>query len=572
MVHERVSLYGLPIVPKRRVGFERTDPAGARELFIRHGLVQGEWSAPHAFLQANHDRVVEVLALEHRVRRDLIVDDDALVAFFEQRLPAEVTTGRRFDQWWRDERSAHPDLLTYTMDVLVDPQAGVLDEKAFPEWVEVRGTHLALTYVSEPGAELDGVSVDVPVLLLDAVDAARLDWLVPGMRSELVTALVRALPKDQRRRVGTAGDTAAAVLRNVGPADGPLLDVVGAELSRLAGQSVRWPAGVLDQLPAHLRVTYRAVDDAGRPVAWSKDLAALRARMAQRQRAALAASSPISEVPGLTGWTVGEIPRRVEASHAGTRVVGYPTLVDEGDSVALRVLPTEPEQRVAMWGGTRRLLLLQLGSPLRTLDSALSKAAKRSIATSPRISAADVYRECAAAAVDELMLATGGPVWDGTAFDALLTSVRGGFARAAVAAAEQVGSVLSSAAAVESRLSSMTAPAFDETVVDVQQHLDRLLRPGWITLAGSDRLADVARYLRALEHRLVKAVEQPDRDRSRLAALRSLERDYRSVAASDVDGSVRTMLEELRVATFAQPVGAKGGPSEQKVRKALASL
>jgi ATP-dependent helicase HrpA len=572
MVHERVSLYGLPIVARRRVGYERVDPAGARELFIRHALVHGEWDAPHAFLRENHERVVEVLALEHRVRRDLLVDDEAMAAFFGARLPEDITTGRRFDRWWRDERPRDPDQLTYTTEVLIDPDAGPIAAEDFPEWVRVGSVDLPLTYTAQPGAELDGVSVDVPLLLLDQVEAARLDWQVPGLRRELVMALLRALPKEVRRDLGPAPDAADAVLREAAPSDGPLLEVVGRAVATLSGRAPSWPGDVLDHLPDHLRVTYRAVDDSGRPVAWSKDLAALRSRMAERLRAALAAAAPLAEVPGMRSWSVGTIPRSVEAVHGGTRVTGYPALVDEGDSVALRVLPTAAEQRTLMWGGTRRLLLLQLGSPLRTLDAALPNRAKLAIAGSRHVSAAEVYRASASAAVDQLLLEAGGPVWDEAAFDALLATVRRRFAATAVGAAETVGEILATATAVEDRLASMLAPALDDTVVDAQAHLARLLHPGWITAAGADRLPDVLRYVRAIDHRLGKAATQPDRDRSRIAAVRALEREYARVAARDVDGSVRTMLEELRVATFAQSVGAKGGASEQKVRRALQQL
>ena len=251
--------------------------------------------------------------------------------------------------------------------------------------VPVGSVDLPLTYTADPGADLDGVTVDVPLLLLDQVDSARLDWQVPGLRAELVTALVRALPKDVRRRLGPVPEVTHALLGEVGPADGPLLEVLARTLSWMSGQHVALPKAVLDQLPDHLRVTFRAVDGAGRPIAWSKDLPALRARVRKRQREALAAAAPMAEVLGLRAWSVGTIPRTVEAVHAGSPITGYPALVDEGDAVALRVLPSEAEQRVAMWGGTRRLLLLQLGSPLRTLDAALPNRAKLAIAASSHV-------------------------------------------------------------------------------------------------------------------------------------------------------------------------------------------
>jgi ATP-dependent helicase HrpA len=268
----------------------------------------------------------------------------------------------------------------------------------------------------------------------------------------------------------------------------------------------------------------------------------------------------------------GAIPETVGVTHAGHAVTGHPALVDEGDSVGLRVLPTADEARAAMWGGTRRLLLLQLASPLRTLDRSLPNAVKLVLASSPRASAADVYRDCAAAAVDQLLVEHGGPVRDEAAFGVLLSAVRAGFAAAAVRLARLAADGLSHASVVDATLATMLTPAHDETVLDARAHLDRLLRRGWIADAGFDQLPDVVRYLRALEHRVQKARTEPERDRRQIAGIQRLEREHREVAGRDAAGQLRSMLEELRVATFAQSIGAKGGVSEQKVRAALARL
>jgi ATP-dependent helicase HrpA len=294
--------------------------------------------------------------------------------------------------------------------------------------------------------------------------------------------------------------------------------------------------------------------------------------MAERQRAALSASSTLPALDGLTGWPEGGVPPTIEVQHLGTAVTGYPALVDQGDAVGRRVLPSVQEQRRDMWGGTRRLLLLQLGSPLRTLDRALGNRTKLALSGSDRASAADAYRGIAEAAVDHLLLEAGGPVWETAAFERLVAGVRAGFAATATRAADDVAAILRSAAAVDGRLASLHHESLDATAVDVDAHLRRLLHPGWIGTAGLDRLPDLARYLRAVEHRVDKAVGDPARDQAKLAPLLRLERAYREVARADLDGSVRWQLEELRVATFAQSIGAKGGPSEPKLRAALARL
>ena len=265
MTNERVSLYGLPLVSGRRVQLDRVDPATARVLFLRHALVDGDWDGRHAFVQENKEQVADVVALEERVRRDLLVSDDALVAFFDARVPADVTTARRFDRWWKDAARTQPGLLTYAHADLVEPDAGSIDQAGFPDRWPWGDAHLALTYVLDPTSDLDGVVADVPLTLLDAVGGARLDWQVPGHRLALVTALLRTLPKEARRHHTPAADVAAELLESVGPADGPILDVLAAALSRRAGVPVA--AHHLDPaaVPAHLRVTYRAVDDGAGP-------------------------------------------------------------------------------------------------------------------------------------------------------------------------------------------------------------------------------------------------------------------------------------------------------------------
>ena len=413
----------------------------------------------------------------------------------------------------------------------------------------------------------------MPLTLLDAVGGARLDWQVPGHRLALVTALLRTLPKDARRHHTPAADVAAELLESVGPEDGPILDVLAAALSRRAGVPVA--AHHLDPaaVPAHLRVTYRAVDDAGRPLAWSKDLPALRRRLAERVREALAAAAPVDEVSGATAWVFGTIPRSVTVTHAGLAVTGHPALVDEEESVGLRVLPSEAEQRTAMWGGTRRLLLLQLGSPLRTLDRALPNATKLALASSPRVSAAEAYRECAAVAVDQLLVEHGGPAWDADGFRALLASVRAGFATAALSSARLVGEVLGSATTIERPWRPCSRPRTTRSVLDARDHLERLLHQGWISAAGFDRLPDLARYLRALEHRVEKARTQPDRDRRHIANLQALERDYRQVSRrATAPGACGRCWRSSASAPSPSPSGPRAGSASPRSRAAIATL
>ena len=319
---ERVTLYGLPIVTGRTVQYGRIDPALSRELFIRRALVEGEWETRHAFWAANQALLEEVDALEQRARRrDLRVSDEALFAFYDERIPADVVSGAHFDRWWRDARKADPDLLTYTRELLVaddaaDPEAGRPTEWKQGELV------LPLSYRFEPGAEHDGVTAHVPLKALPQLREAGFDWLVPAFREELVTALIRSLPKDVRRRLVPVPEVAAEVLALLEPRKGRFADQVAAELGRLRGVRVTRADFDEARLPGHLRMTFRVEDERGAVVAEGTDLAALRERVRPRLRAELASAARGLETSGLTAWTIGELPKVVALPGTGQAVRG----------------------------------------------------------------------------------------------------------------------------------------------------------------------------------------------------------------------------------------------------------
>ncbi len=348
---ERVTLYGLPIVTDRKVQYGRIDPVLSRELFIRRALVEGEWETRHAFVAENRRLVEEVEALEHRARRrDILVDDEALFGFFDARVPEDVVSAAGFDRWWRDQP---PDLLTYTRDALVRDVEAV-DDRAWPATWRQGELTLDLDYRFEPGAEDDGMTVMVPLQALGAVRADRFEWLVPGLREELVTALIRGLPKDLRRRLVPVPETAARALARLEPRRRPLAE----DLSR-AIDVFSIPPGTWDfsTLPPHLRPTFRVVDDRRGVLASGKSLSDVRARVRPLLRAELTAASSKLERTGLTAWEIGSLPREVTLRGTGQAVRAYPALVDEGSSVGVSVLETPGAQRASMWAGTRRLLL-----------------------------------------------------------------------------------------------------------------------------------------------------------------------------------------------------------------------
>ena len=572
LVPEKVSLYGLPIA-SRRAPLSKVDPGAARQLFLQRALVEREWESPHAFLATNAGRIEEVRALEDRTRRrDVLVGDDVLVDFFDARIPAEVTSGRAFDRWWRDERHRQPDLLTYPLDLLIDPAGHAGRPEDFPETWRQGPFELPLTYALDPGSACDGVTVDLPVAVLHLVEPTGFDWQVPGLRQELVTALVRSLPKPVRRRFVPVPDVVAAVLADTGPDNGPLVEVVDARLARLGGEPIPSGSWDLARLPDHLRMTFRAVDADGRALASSKDLRALQVRLRPITRTVIAEATPSIEVGGLTAWTLGSLPRVVEVERAGHDVAGYPALVDQGDHVAVRILLSPTEQEASMGRGTRRLLLLGLPPAATILRRSMTSATALALATARHATAAEVQADCVAAAVDALVEELGGPAWDESGFAALRAGVGDRVAEVAGAALGTVMAALLAAASVRRRLEDTTSPAAAEAVEDARRQLERLVQPGFVTRTGTRRLHHLTRYLTAIDRRLDKLAAAPARDRQLQRQVEALEERYRGLARFDTDDAVAWMLEELRVSLFAQPLGTAEPVSEQRLRKALDRL
>src|SRR5215218_2412518 len=424
---ERVTLYGLPLVVGRRVQYGSIDPVVSRELFIRHALVAGEWTTHHRFWADNQRAIDQVAALEERARRrDIRVDEETLFELYDARIPADVVSTRHFDRWWKSARRERPDLLTFTPEMLTNAAAaGQVRVEDYPDEVHLsQGLTLPLSYAFAPGAEEDGVTVDVPLAVLDGVAEATsgesLAFTVPGLREELVTALLRTLPKQLRRALVPIPDRVREVLPHIDPGE-PLLPALERELRRSAAVTIPPDAWAPDQVADHLRATFRVLDDAARPLATGKDLAALKAQVAPKARASLARAASDLERTGLTSWAFGTLPRTTDVQRGAHLVTAYPALVDEGQTVGIRVVSTEVEAGRLTWGGARRLLVLQAGSPAKQVVKSLSPRSRLALQFNPDGEIPDLVADCVDAAADELIAAAGGPPRDAAAFDALVT-------------------------------------------------------------------------------------------------------------------------------------------------------
>ncbi|MFJ5060309.1 ATP-dependent RNA helicase HrpA [Streptomyces nigra] len=591
MAYEKVTLYGVPIVAQRKVNYGRIDPEVSRELFIRNALVEGDWRTHHKFFADNRRLLSEVEELEHRARRrDIVVDDETLFDFYDQKVPEHVVSGAHFDSWWKRKRQEQPDFLDFEREMLIRESAEAVTKADYPDSWRQGQLKFRVTYQFEPGADADGVTVHIPLQVLNQVTAEGFDWQIPGLREELVTELIRSLPKPIRRNYVPAPNFAKRFLEVAVPGQEPLTVTMARELKRMVG--VPFTADDFDwaKVPEHLRVTFRIVDERRRKLAEDKDLEALQLRLKPKARKALsqAAAATASrqggeslERSGLTDWTIGTLSRVFETRRAGQPVKAYPALVDDGDTVSVRLFDTEAEQQQAMWKGTRRLILRNIPvNPAKFASEKLTNAQKLGLSANPHGSIQALFDDCAMAAADRLIADFGGPAWDEESYRKLYDKVRAEIVDTTVRAVGQVQQVLAAWQAAERRLKGVRSPALLPNLADVRAQLDALVKPGFVTEAGLRRLPDLMRYLIAVDRRLQQMPTNVQRDTTRMEKVHEMRDEYawlleqmpqgRPVPQAVLD--VRWMLEELRVSYFAHALGTAYPISDKRIVKAIDAL
>ncbi|MBB2989230.1 ATP-dependent helicase HrpA [Mycolicibacterium iranicum] len=578
MAYERVTLYGLPLVARRRIGYAQVDPEVSRDLFLRHALVEGDWRTKHHFFRDNARLREELAGLEDRARRrDLLVGDDEIFAFYDARVPADVVSSRHFDGWWRKERHRNPDLLTMTRDDLLRADAGA-DQ---PDAWQAGDLTLPLSYRFDPSAPDDGVTVHVPVDVLARLGGDDFAWQVPALREELLTALIRSLPKDLRRNFVPAPDTARALLDSITPDSGPLLDAVQRELRRRTGVLVPIDAFDLDKLPPHLRVTFAVESADGTVVSRGKNLDDLQRQLAAPTRRAVADTvAGDLERTGLRSWPddLDELPRVVErAGASGHTVRGYPALVAAGPTVDIRVFATKAEQDAMMAAGCQRLLLLAAPSIAKNVERGLDTRTRLVLGSNPDGSLAALIDDCAAAAVQIL---SPSPVWTKADFAAARQRVGGALAQTTADILRRVEKVLAALHDVELALPAKPTAAQADAVADIRAQLARLVGPGFVAATGAARLGDLARYLTAISRRLERLPHGLGADRERMDRVAAVQDAYDHVraalsparAAAPEVIEIGRMIEELRVSLWAQQLGTPRPVSEQRIYRALDAI
>ncbi|WP_114855904.1 ATP-dependent RNA helicase HrpA [Brachybacterium sp. YJGR34] len=597
MAHEKVTLYGVPLVADRVVGYGRIDPEAAREIFVQNALIEGDWRTRHHFFRDNRALMAQLEELEAKTRRrDLLVSDEQLFRFYDQRVPAEVVSGRHFDTWWKKQRHETPDLLTLTEQDLLVADDGTREaiQADFPDtWVQGDIT-LPLSYsFGEVGAKgADGVTATIPLAVLNRLADRGFDWLVPGMREELVTELIRSLPKPIRRHLVPAPERAkavAATLHDDDPDAGEVfLEAVADELVALPGVPedlpLYGPEFDLGKLPAHLRMHFRVVDDAGREVGAGDDLLALRQRLKKRVDASVSAQSDDLARRDLPGFPAQGVPAVHESTVGGLKVTGYPALLARRgadgrlDRVDLAVLATADEQHLAHREGVIALLDRDLGADLGGVLNALPNPTKLAVSGSSYASTSALLADASLAAT--LHLAGAAQVRSRTEYEALLERVRAEHDALAAQAVKDAAAALAMNARLQRELSRATSLAVLSHLTQIREHAAGLLAEGFIGRTGTERLPDLRRYLEADLLRLEKLPENPRRDEQLAWQIGDLEQ-YWATRRAALSARRRTdpdvqeidwMLEELRVSLFAQTLGTRQTVSDKRVRKAIADL
>jgi len=510
-------------------------------------------------------------------------------------------SARHFDAWWKKARHETPDLLTLKLDELLSSAAADLDADAYPEmWsssspglgrgaagaADAAGTGagrggLTLSYAFEPGTDTDGVTIDIPLKTLNQARPEEFSWQVPGLRLELVTELIRSLPKNIRRELVPAPDVAREILADL---NGRLSDISGIsdvtetlarELLRLRGVRVPSDAFDLEKLPPHLRITFR-ITDGQKVVAAGKDLAALKRQLRPKVRATLSARATALTRTGLTGWDFGALPK----VFTDGEVRAYPALVDAGAGVDVRLFETAEAARRAMRAGTRRLVLLAVKSPANDVAKWLTTPQKLVLSGNPHGSVAALFADCVNCAADGLIDDAGGPAWDAEEFARLAEHVRPRLHAATYEVVTWAEEILRAAHEARIRLDGLRSPVLEPAAADIGDQLDGLIYPGFLTAAGAPRLPALARYLKAGGRRMDKLAENAGRDAQQMAVVHRVRDAYRLALAAlppearsgEASTEVRWQIEELRVSLFAQTIGTPLPVSERRIMTSIEHL
>ena len=566
---ERGTLYGVPVYFDRRVPFGPLDPKLARDIFIQAALVEGALDTRAPFLPHNRRLVAEIQRLEHKARRpDILVDEGLIHAFYDARVPPDINSAADFERWRAQAERSQPKLLFLSRDELMRHEAAGITSDNFPPVLEIGPNRLALEYQFEPGSEGDGVTLTVPLALLNQVPAARTEWLVPGLLREKVRAMAKSLPQRLRHKLGALDDFAQRFIESEPPCDVPLAAAIARFVRRDSGLELPVDAFRPDSAPAHLHMNFRVLDEHGRQVGAGRDLAALKRDLGVRAERVLQAQAPLAQAERHTGWTMGDLPERMELEREGQILVGYPALVDAGDGAVLQVFDSPEKARELHRAGVRRLFAIAFRDRIRDLERALAKD----------LAIGALKEDVVVAALERTFLAESVPTGQAQ-FARRVGEGRSRFNLIAQEITRAASGIMAEQAVLGRKLKALEGN-FPQPVREVREQIGRLLAPGWLARTPWERLQHLPRYLKAASVRLDKMRADPGRDARLAGEIAGLEQPYRrelgARARHGADASALAqfgwLLEELRVSLFAQELKTPVPVSVKRLAKLWETL
>jgi len=577
---ERVSLYGLTIIPKRRVHYGPINPKEAREIFIREALASGEFDTRAAFFTANERLIAEVEELEHKARRqDVLVDEHQLFAFYDAKIPADIFQAATFEKWRETAEKETPRLLYLTRDDLMRHGADAITAVQFPEMIMLDGVETHLKYRFEPGHVLDGVTATIPLALLNQLNPTQTEWLVPGMLREKLTYLIKALPKTFRRVCVPVPEFVTVFLDQNKVGEGVVKHVLAAHIQRVTTLKISvedWT----EETPAHLLMNFSVVDDAGRELAMGRDWNALKKQLGSAAQLTFRNTSPDIEKTGLKQWDFGDLPQTLSFERDGLKVVGYPALEDDIDSVSVKLFDTEREAAVNLRKGICRLIRFELKEQMKQLEKSLPNFNQYALTLRNIMSPEDLREDMITAIADRAFIGEDDLPRTNAEFMKLKQRARTRLPAVSEAIARQAQAIATEYQLLTVKQSQMATTA-NRLKRDLDQQVGQLVYKGCFSQTPWEHLQHVPRYLKALRLRIEKHPANPDRDGKNAGSVGILWQKWQDKvnalhqANQDIPQDLqdyRWLIEELRVSLFAQELKTPFPVSIKRLEKTWADM
>ncbi|OCG08090.1 ATP-dependent RNA helicase HrpA [Gilliamella sp. wkB178] len=585
MANEKVTLFGLPIVTNRLVNYSKIDPVLSRSLFIRHALVEGDWVTNHQFYKYNQRLIHEVEDLEHKSRRqDILIDDDELYDFYEHRIDKTVISAKHFDSWWKQKQKTAPDLLNIEKEELIKPSAQLVTTSDFPDFWYQDNIKLPLTYQFDIGHNRDGVTINIPIDLLNQIKNSGFDWQVPGFRKDLIIALIKSLPKSIRRSLVPAPNYAEAFMSRVNTTDKPLLEMLANEFRKMTGVKISADDWQLEQVPDYLKMTFAIVDNNNKEIATGKDLDRLKEQLKIQVQQALASiknkSTNNLEQTNLIDWNFGSLPTIYEEKQKNYTVKAYPTIVDNQNSVSIKLMDNPQDQQRLSKLGIRRLLMLNIPSPIKYLHEKLPNKSKLGLYFNSFGTVLMLIDDCIACGIDHLIETYNQVIQDPTQYAKLLNYTKVHINETVVDIAKQVESILTLHFNINKKLKGRVDLSLAFALSDIKKQLNNLVYKGFVANTGYLKLHDIQRYLLGIEKRIEKLMLNTSKDRQLMAIVEDIENQYQNWLTSlpknqrlrESVSNIRWMIEELRINLFAQQLGTPYPISAKRIKQQIENV